>query len=58
MKSKIFPDPGKLVDQEDLAERGYASWKRDKVKTGLQQSQNRDVMIAADKVWRELGLER
>jgi hypothetical protein len=58
MKVKSQPEPVKLVDQVGVAERGYVSWKRGKIETGLQQSKNRDAMISADKVWHELGLER
>jgi hypothetical protein len=58
MKAKVFPDPEKLADQKGSLEHGYVAWKRGKIEAGLQQSQSRDAMIAADKVWRELGLER
>jgi hypothetical protein len=55
---KARPELAKIADHDGAAERGYASWKRAKVETGLAQSKKRDEMIPADKVWRELGLER
>lgn len=58
MAVKAHPESEKLADQDSPAERGYASWKRGKVETGLEQSKKRDDMIPADKVWRDLGLER
>ncbi len=48
----------KGADHDGAAERGYASWKRAKVEAGLEQSRDCDKMIPANKVWRELGLER
>jgi hypothetical protein len=52
------PELEKLADHDGVVERGYASWERSKVETGLEQSKKREEMISADKVWRELGLER
>ncbi len=39
-------------------EPGYAAWKRAKVERGLAESEDRDAMIPAAQVWRDLGLER
>lgn len=58
MAVKARLDPEKLADHDGPAEHGYASWKRAKVETGLAQSKKRDDMIPAEKVWRDLGLER
>ncbi len=58
MVVKARPETEKVTDHYGAAERGYASWKRAKVETSLEQSKDRDKMISADKVWRELGLER
>lgn len=58
MAVKAHSEPEKVADRDGVAERGYASWKRTKVETGLAQSKKRDDMIPAEKVWRDLGLER
>jgi hypothetical protein len=39
-------------------EPGYAAWKREKVERALAESADREAMIPAAEVWRDLGLER
>ena len=58
MTIKAHPELEKLNDHDGAVEHGYASWKLGKVENGLAQSKKRDGMIPADRVWRELGLER
>lgn len=58
MAVKARPETEKVADHDVAAERGYASWKRAKVEVGLEQSKDRDTLIPAEEVWRELGLER
>jgi len=43
---------------EDLAEPGYAAWKRARIERGLAESRDRSVMIPVEQVWRDLELER
>jgi hypothetical protein len=57
MTVKAYPETEKLSEHDGPVARGYASWKRSKVETGLAQSKKREDMIPADTVWRELGLE-
>jgi hypothetical protein len=57
MKSVAAPPAFKVSDPVGRNERGYASWKREKVERGLAQSKERSAMVPADEVWRELGLE-
>lgn len=58
MPVKARPELEKLADHDGAVELDYASLKRAKVETGLEQSKKRDDMIPAGMVWRELGLER
>jgi hypothetical protein len=58
MATKALPPEHKITDTGEPVERGHAKWKRDKIATGLQQTKDRDAMIPAERVWRELGLER
>lgn len=51
------PLDDKLKDASGAPERGYAGWKRAKVETGLEQSRDRDAMIPAEKLLRNLGIE-
>lgn len=48
----------KLHEKGGVTERGYAAWKRAKIETALEQSQDREVMIPAEKLLRDLGIER
>lgn len=58
MAVKARPETEEVADHDVAAERGYSSWKRAKVEVGLEQSKDRDTLIPAEEVWRELGLER
>jgi hypothetical protein len=58
MVSKTLPPEYKIVDTGETAEPGYEKWKRDKVERGLKQAEDRNSIISADRIWRELGLER
>jgi hypothetical protein len=58
MVSKTLPPEYKIVDTGEMVEAGHEKWKRAKVERGLKQAEDRDSLIAADRVWRELGLER
>lgn len=48
----------KMADTGEPVERGYKAWKAKKIEQGISESNDRSKMIPADKVWRELGLER
>lgn len=48
----------KVADTGEPIEPGHAEWKREKVVRGLEQAKNRDSLIPAERVWRNLGLER
>jgi len=48
----------KPIDPDQEREPGYAAWKRAKVERALAEAKNRDGMIPAPHVWRDLGLER
>lgn len=39
-------------------EPGHADWKRAKVQRAIAEAKDRDAMIPAEQVWRDLGLER
>ena len=58
MAVEARPEIEKIAEIDGPPELGFDAWKRTKVETGLEQSKDRDKMIAADKMWRELGLER
>ena len=58
MKAKTAPPAFKLMDTDETVEAGHAAWKRDKIKRGLEQARDREALIPADQVWRNLGLER
>ncbi len=58
MATKAAPSDHKIADTGEPAEHGHAKWKRDKVTRGLEQAMDRDSMIPAERVWRNLGLER
>lgn len=45
MEVKARPETEKATDYDGAAERGYASWKRAKAETGLEQSKDGDKMI-------------
>ena len=58
MAVKARPELEKIAEIDGPPEFGFHAWKRTKVETGQEQSKDRDKMIPADKMWRELGLER
>ena len=57
MKPRIATDASKL-DEIAPAEQGYEQWKLSKIETGLTEAGDRDALIAAEQVWRDLDLER
>jgi hypothetical protein len=57
MARKITPPAHKIAETAEPQAKGYAVWKRAKVEAGLAQAANRDALIPADKVWRDLGLD-
>lgn len=48
----------KIAEEGGPAERGHDAFKRAKVERGLAEARDRAAMIPADRVWRDLGLER
>jgi hypothetical protein len=58
MATKAAPPDHKTSDNGEPIERGYTKWKREKIARGLEQAKDRDSMISAERVWRNLGLER
>jgi hypothetical protein len=58
MAIRALPPEFKTAETGEPVERGHAKWKREKIAKGLAQSKDRDAMIPAERVWRELGLER
>ncbi len=53
------PAPSADVPKADAEqEPGYAEWKRTKIEKAIAQADKGDEMIPADRVWRDLGLER
>jgi hypothetical protein len=58
MATKALPPEYKTADTREAAERGYEKWKREKVAKGMKQATDRDAMIPAEHIWRDLGLER
>ena len=56
---KSITDPAeKVATTGGAPERGHAAWLRAKVERGLAQARDRDAMIPAAQLLRELGLER
>lgn len=47
----------KVTEQGSAPDRGYAAWKQAKIEAALEQSRDRDGMIPADKLLRDLGIE-
>ena len=58
MATKASPPAHKIADTGESPESGHAVWKRSKIELGLKQAEDRASLIPADKVWRDLGLER
>jgi len=52
------PDEDKISEGGGAPDRGHAAWKRAKVEAALVQAQNREAMIPAAKLLRDLGIER
>ena len=57
MKPRAAPDVAKL-EESGLTEQGYQQWKLAKVHKGLAEAADRDSLIPAEQVWRDLDLER
>ena len=56
---KVAATPAEKIDETGVpAESDYQAWKRRKIEASKAQSEDRDSMIPADQVWRDLGLER
>jgi hypothetical protein len=58
MATKSVPSDPKTIDTGEPIERGHNKWKRAKIARGLEQAKDRDSLIPAERVWRNLGLER
>ena len=58
MATKAAPSLHKIADTGETPERGHAAWKRTRIERGLAQAKDRASLIPAEKVWRDLGLER
>ena len=58
MATKSVPPEFKIAETGEPIELGHSKWKREKVSRGLEQATDRDSMIPAERVWRNLGLER
>ena len=58
MKARTAPPEHKVTETGEAPERGYAAWKRAKIERALTQAEDRDSLIPAEKIWRDLGLER
>lgn len=48
----------KLEEAGSPADPGYDAWKRSKVERAKAEATDRQAMIPAEQVWRDLGLER
>ena len=58
MVVKAAPSLHKIADTGEAPERDHTAWKRAKIERGLAQAGDRASLIPAEKVWRDLGLER
>ena len=58
MATEAAPPTHKIADTGETPEHGHAAWKRAKIERGLAQAGDRASLIPAEKVWRDLGLER
>lgn len=43
------------AEPSEAPEPGYAEWKRAKVERGLAQTRDREAMIPAERIWRDLS---
>lgn len=57
MKPTAIPAE-KLEEDSSPPEPGYDSWKRRKIESAKAQARDRESLIPAEQVWRDLGLER
>ncbi len=57
MKPSV-PVADKLEDAGAPVDPGYAAWKRQRIERAKAQAEDREAMIPAEQVWRDLGLER
>jgi hypothetical protein len=53
-----IPFDEKIGETDVAPERGYDAWLRRKIARGLDETRDRDMLISAEEVWRDLGLER
>jgi len=59
MKPQLDISFDEKIGETDVApERGYDAWFRRKIARGLDEARNRDGLISAEQLWRDLGLER
>jgi len=52
------PPADKMAEDGALPEPGHSAWLRAKIERGLAQAENRESLIPAEQVWRDLGLAR
>jgi hypothetical protein len=57
MKPRAAHDAAKL-EETGPSDEGHEEWKRLKVQKGLAQAADRETLIPAHQVWRDIGLER
>lgn len=57
MKPDAVTDVVKVTETGESPEKGHDDWARRKIVRGLAEAADRDRLIPADKVWRDLGLE-
>jgi hypothetical protein len=58
MKPDAVTDAAKTAETGERPEKGHDAWARRKIARGLVEAADREQLIPADKVWRDLGLER
>ena len=56
MKPHTASEPAKLEESGPM-EPGYQQWKQAKVEAGLAEASDRESLISAEQVWRDLDLE-
>ncbi|CAN5397212.1 hypothetical protein BH10PSE12_BH10PSE12_13860 [soil metagenome] len=56
MRAKLAAQD-KVAETEGTSDRGYTAWKRAKIERGLTRAQDRDAMIPAEQVLRDIGFE-
>lgn len=58
MKPNAVTDAAKVTETGESPEKGHDAWARRKIARGLTEAADRDRLIPAEKVWRDIGLER